>query len=273
MKRLVSCAVALWACAMALPAHADATLDKARARGKLVVGVVLSGPPFGSIDPATQKHVGYNVELAEAVAQGLKVGVETVQVQPSNRVQFLQSGKVDILIANMQWTAERAEILGFVPTPFEEVGGAAIARKGSGLKSWSDLRGKTVCVSQGSNFTKPLEEQYGAQIKAFRGQPESQLALRGGACVAAVHVSPTLQHLLATSPEWAGYELPLPGDLIPSPSVIWLRKGEADTQAAIDRIVQQWHRSGWLIEVGQRHGMPPSRKLLELQAQFRKTPA
>jgi polar amino acid transport system substrate-binding protein len=273
VKRLVFAALALAAFAAALPAQADTTLDKVRSRGKLVVGVVLSGPPFGSIDPATQKHVGYNVELAEAVAVGLKVGVETVQVQPSNRVQFLQSGKVDILIANMQWTAERAEILDFVPTPFEEVGGAAIARKGSGLKSWADLRGKTVCVSQGSNFTKPLEEQYSAQVKAFRGQPESQLALRGGNCVAAVHVSPTLQHLLATSPEWTDYELPLPGDLIPSPSVIWVRKGEADTRSAIDRIVQQWHRSGWLIEVGKRNGMPPTRKLQELHEQFRKTPA
>ena len=82
MKRLALMAAALAAFAVALPAQADATLDKLRSRGKLIVGVVLSGPPFGSIDPATQKHVGYNVELAEAVAVGLKVGVETVQVQP-----------------------------------------------------------------------------------------------------------------------------------------------------------------------------------------------
>ena len=260
-------------CLAAAPARADATLDKVRARGKLVVGVMLSGPPFGSIDPATQKHVGYNVELSEALAKGLGVSVETVQVQPSNRVQFLQSGKVDILIANMQWTAERAEILAFAPTPFEEVGGAAVVRKGSGLKQWSDLRGKPVCVSQGSNYTKPLEEQSGAQVKAFRGQPESLLALRGGGCVAAVHVGPTLQQLLASNADWADYELPLPSELIPSPSVIWLRKGEADAQAAIDKIVQQWHRSGWLIEVGKRNGMQPTRKLLELHERFRKLPA
>ena len=52
----------------ALAAHADATLDKIRQRGKIVVGVMLSGPPFGSIDPVTQKHVGYNVQLSEGVA-------------------------------------------------------------------------------------------------------------------------------------------------------------------------------------------------------------
>ncbi|WP_407715605.1 transporter substrate-binding domain-containing protein [Comamonas testosteroni] len=263
-------AAALATLAAALPAQADATLDKVKQRGKLVVGVMLSGPPFGSIDPVTQKHVGYNVELAEGVAKGLGVVAETVQVQPSNRVQFLQQGKVDILIANMQWTQERSEILSFVPTPFEEVGGAAIAKKGSGVARWDDLRGKPVCVSQGSNFTKPLAEQHGAQIKAFRGQPESLLALKGGNCAAAVHVSPTLRELVASNPDWKDYEIVSPSDLIPSPSVIWLRKGEADTQAAIDKVVQDWHGSGWLIAVEKRHGMTPTPLLHQLQAKYRK---
>nr|WP_149356918.1 transporter substrate-binding domain-containing protein [Comamonas testosteroni] len=263
-------AAALATLAAALPAQADATLDKVKQRGKLVVGVMLSGPPFGSIDPVTQKHVGYNVELAEGVAKGLGVVAETVQVQPSNRVQFLQQGKVDILIANMQWTQERSEILSFVPTPFEEVGGAAIAKKGSGVARWDDLRGKPVCVSQGSNFTKPLAEQHGAQIKAFRGQRESLLALKGGNCAAAVHVSPTLRELVASNPDWKDYEIVSPSDLIPSPSVIWLRKGEADTQAAIDKVVQDWHGSGWLIAVEKRHGMTPTPLLHQLQAKYRK---
>ncbi len=266
-------ALATLCLAVSLPAHADATLDRIQQRGKLIVGVILSGPPFGTIDPVTHKHVGYNVQLSEGVAKGLGVAVETVQVQPSNRVQFLQQGKVDILIANMQWTQERSEILSFVPTPFEEVGGAAIARKGSGIRGWDDLRGKPVCVSQGSNFTKPLADQHGAQIKAFRGQPESLLALRGGNCTAAVHVSPTLRELVAGNPDWKDYEIVSSSDLIPSPSVIWLRKGETDAQAAIDRIVQDWHRTGWLIEVERQNGMTPTPLLHQLQDKFRRTPA
>ncbi|RDK05247.1 transporter substrate-binding domain-containing protein [Cupriavidus lacunae] len=256
----------------ATAAHADATLDKLRQRGTLVVGVVLSGPPFGTIDPATRKHVGYNVQLSEGVAKGLGVALETIQVQPSNRVQFLQQGKVDILIANMQWTQERSEILSFVPTPFEEVGGAAIAPKGSGIAKWEDLKGKPVCVSQGSNFTRPLAEQYGAQIRAFRGQPESLLALRGAQCSAAVHVSPTLRELVSGNPDWNDYQIVSPSDLIPSPSVIWLRKGETDTQAAIDKIVRSWHRTGWLIDVGKHNGLPPTPLLYQLHEKFRKLP-
>ena len=254
-------------------AHADATLDKIRQRNKIVVGVILSGPPFGTLDPVTQKPIGYNVELAEGVAKALGVGLETVQVQPSNRVQFLQQGKVDILIANMQWTQERSEIMSFVPTPFEEVGGAAIARKGSGIKRWEDVKGKPVCVSQGSNFTKPLAEQYGAEIKAFRGQPESLLALKGGNCVMAVHVSPTLRELVAGNADWKDYEIVSPSELIPSPSVIWVRKGEADAQAAIDKVVQHWHATGWLIDVEKKNGMTPTPLLYQLKDKFGKKPA
>jgi polar amino acid transport system substrate-binding protein len=249
-------------------AHADATLDKIQDRHKVSIGVILSGPPFGTIDPKTGEHLGYNVELAKGIARQMGVELETVSVLAPNRVQFLQQGKVDLLIANMQYTDERAEILDYVPTPYEEVGGAALIRKDAGISKWEDLKGKPVCVSQGSNFIKPLQETYGAQIKAFRSQSESLLSLRGNGCVAAVHVSPTM-HALLSEAEWADYATPLPNDLIPSNSVIWIRKGEHDVQAKLDAIVRDWHRSGWLIDVGTRTGMAPSQALRDLHEKFR----
>ncbi|MBX8514000.1 transporter substrate-binding domain-containing protein [Pseudomonas cichorii] len=249
-------------------ASADATLDKIQERHKISIGVILSGPPFGTIDPKTGEHLGYNVELSREIAKRLNVELETVSVLAPNRVQFLQQGKVDLLIANMQLTEERAQILDYVPTPYEEVGGAALIRKGAGISKWEDLKDKPVCVSQGSNFIKPLQEVYGAQIKAFRSQSESLLSLRGNGCVAAVHVSPTM-HTLLGEPEWSGFEIPLATDLIPSKSVIWVRKGEKDIQARLDAIVRDWHRSGWLIELGNRTGMAPSQALHDLHEQYR----
>lgn len=249
-------------------AHADATLDKIQQRHKISIGVMLTGAPFGTIDPQTREHQGYNVELAKALGKALNVEVETVSVLAPNRVQFLQQGKVDALIANMQYTDERAKQLSYVPTPYEQVGGAALMRKDAGIKSWEDLRGKPVCVSQGSNFIEPLQQTYGAEIKAFRSQSESLLSLRGNGCVAAVHVSPTMHSLLDNN-EWADYAIPLANDLIPSDSVIWLRKGEDDTQARIDAIVRDWHRSGWLIELGERTGMHPSQVLRDLHEKYK----
>ena len=95
-------------------AHADATLDKIQQRHAISVGVILSGPPFGTLDPKTGEHLGYNVELAKGIGEALGVETKTVSVLAPNRVQFLQQGKVDILIANMQFTEERAEILDYV---------------------------------------------------------------------------------------------------------------------------------------------------------------
>lgn len=260
--------IALTGGAWASAAYADATLDRIKARGTLVVGVVLDGT-YGSLDPVTRKPIGYNVELGESLARHLGVKFEAVEVTPPNRVQFLQQGKVDALIASMQYTKERDEILSYVPTPFEEIGGSAMVHKGSDIHDWKDLRDKPVCVSQGSNYTKSLIEEYGAQVKAFKGMPEALLALRGGSCVASVHVTPGIQARLAnTSGEWKDYESPMSAQLIPSPSVIWVRKGQTDTVAAFDGIVKDWHHTGFLIDEGNKWHMPPSQRLLELHRQY-----
>jgi polar amino acid transport system substrate-binding protein len=265
--------VAALLCFTAGAAHADATLDRIKQRGKVAIGVVVSGGPFGSIDPATQQLVGWNPDLARDLAKQLGAEVELVQVQPSNRVQFLQSGKVDLLIASMEYNADRGEILGHAPTPFYRVGGTAAVLKTSGITKWEDLRGKVVCASQGSSFVKPLQEQYGATVRGFKTSSESLLALRGGNCVAAVHDATLIQPLLRSNAEWAGYAAPISEEILPAPSVVWARKGEADTIAAVDKVVKQWHRSGWLIETEKRNQITPPQPLLpELQTKLRAAP-
>ncbi|AOZ08105.1 transporter substrate-binding domain-containing protein [Cupriavidus malaysiensis] len=253
-------------------ARADATLDRIKQRGKVVIGVGASGGPFGSVDPATQQLVGWNPELARDLARRLGVEAELVQVQPSNRVQFLQAGKVDLLIASMEYNPERGELLGYAPTPFYRVGGTAAVLKRSGIHQWEDLRGKTVCASQGSSYIKPLQEQYGASVRGYKTAAESLLALRGGQCVAAVHDATLIHPQLRGNPEWADYAAPIPSEILPAPSVVWTRKGEADTIAAVDKIVREWHRSGWLIATEKRLGIAPPQPLLpELQARFKQS--
>ena len=268
LRTAVALATLFGLCAGA--AHADATLERIKQRGKVAIGVMVNGGPFGSIDPATQQLVGWNPDLARDLAKQLGAEAELVQVQPSNRVQFLQSGKVDLLIASMEYNADRGEILGHAPTPFYRVGGTAAVLKNSGIAKWEDLRGKVVCASQGSSYVKPLQEQYGAQVRGFKTSAESLLALRGGNCVAAVHDSTLIQPLLRGNAEWAAYAAPIRDEILPAPSVVWTRKGEADTIAAVDKVVQQWHRSGWLIATEKRNGIEPAQALLpELQAKFK----
>lgn len=265
----ITLVAALLACAAGL-AHADATLDKIKQRGKVSIGVLVNGGPFGSIDPATQQLVGWNPELARALAKGLGAEVDLVQVQTPNRVQFLQGGKVDLLIASMELNPDRAEILGYAPTPFYRVGGTAAVLKTSGITKWEDLRGKSVCVSQGSSFAKPLASDYGAEVHGYKSSSDSLLALRGGNCVAAVHDSTLIHPTLRNNAEWTAYAAPLTTELLAAPSVVWTRKGEQDTIAAVDKVIQDWHRTGWLIATEKRIGIEPPQPLLpELQAKYK----
>ncbi|MFY3432289.1 transporter substrate-binding domain-containing protein [Achromobacter sp. SLBN-14] len=244
-------------------AHADVTQDKIRERGKVTIGVLANGGVFGSLDPATQQLVGWNPELARKLGEDLGVPVELVQVQTPTRVQFLISGKVDLLIASMELNPERADILGYAPTPFYRVGGAAATRKNSGVARWEDLRGKPVCVSQGSSYAKPLAAEYGADVKGYKTSSDSLLALKGGLCVAAVHDSTLIHPLLKNNPEWTDFHAPITTDVLPANSVVWTRKGETDTIAAVDKVIQGWHRSGWLIQTEQRLGIAPPQPLLQ----------
>ncbi|WP_336729333.1 transporter substrate-binding domain-containing protein [Achromobacter ruhlandii] len=261
--RILQAAVALALAAGATGARADATLDKIKERGTVTIGVLANGGVFGSIDPATQQLVGWNPDLARELAKGLGVKAELVQVQTATRTQFLISGKVDLLIASMELNPERAEILGYAPTPFFRVGGAAATRKDSGIAKWEDLRGKPVCVSQGSSFARPLQADYGAVVKGYKSSSDSLLALRGGQCVAAVHDSTLIHPLLRTNPEWADYHAPIATEVLPANSVVWTRKGEADTIAAVDKVIQGWHRSGWLIATEKRLDIQPPQPLLQ----------
>ncbi|SEG40663.1 amino acid ABC transporter substrate-binding protein, PAAT family [Methylobacterium sp. 190mf] len=250
-------------------ARADATLDRIKGRQKLTVGIILSGAPFGYIDPQTRAERGFNIDLARALAEKLGVKVEFVTVTPPNRVQFLQQGKVDILIANMQYTEDRAKILDHVATPYDRAGGAALGRKDSGIRDWSDLKGKPVCISQGSNYAQPLADTYGAVVKGIPSQPESMLALQGGNCVVSVHVAPTLKLLLADRPdEWKDYAIVIPTELDPADSVIWLRKGERDTSAALDAAVRDLHGSGAMLAMAKANRLVDPTFLVEEQRKF-----
>lgn len=259
-----SCIIAITMLALSpMAARADATLDKITARGTVAIGVLANGGDFGSVDPQTQQLIGWNPDLARRLAQDLGVKVELVPVQTATRTQFLLAGKVDLLIASMDLNKERAESMGYAPTPFYRVGGTALTLRASGITRWDDLRGKTVCVSQGSSFAKPLETDYGAVVKGYKSSADSLLALKGGQCVAAVHDSTLLQPLVRHGGEWAAYHAPIADEIAPADSVVWTRKGEADAINAVDKVIQNWHRTGWLIETEKRLGIAPPQPLLQ----------
>lgn len=90
---------------LAASATADGfrTLDEVKASGKLVIGLFSDKKPFGYIDE-NGEYQGYDVYLAKRLAADLGVELEPVSVDAPNRIEFLQSNKVDIILANFTVT-------------------------------------------------------------------------------------------------------------------------------------------------------------------------
>lgn len=88
------------------------TLDDIKADGKLVIGVFSDKNPFGYVDE-NGDYAGYDIELANRLGEELGVEVEFVSTEAASRVEFLQTGKVDLILANFTVTDERAEQVDF----------------------------------------------------------------------------------------------------------------------------------------------------------------
>lgn len=84
------------------------TLDEVKESGKIVIGLFHDKKPFGYVDE-NGEYQGYDVYLARRLAQDLGAELEIVAVDAPNRIEFLQSFKVDVILANFTYTDERAE--------------------------------------------------------------------------------------------------------------------------------------------------------------------
>jgi len=88
------------------------TLNEIKSSGKIIIGVFSDKAPFGYVD-SNGRYQGYDVYFAERIAKDLGVKVEYKSVEPASRVEFLETGKVDIILANFTVTKERAEKVDF----------------------------------------------------------------------------------------------------------------------------------------------------------------
>ncbi len=116
--------VAMAAAFSCASARAD-TLADIKAKGELVVGTKADYPPYGFRDKSGQL-VGIEPELAADIAKRLGVKVRIEPVQSSNRIQFLQQGKIDLMIATMNITDERKKAVGIVEPAYYASGIAGL---------------------------------------------------------------------------------------------------------------------------------------------------
>jgi polar amino acid transport system substrate-binding protein len=134
------------------------TLDEIQASGKIVIGVFSDKMPFGYVDD-NGDYQGYDVYFAERIAQDLGVDVEYVATDPASRVEFVATGKVDLILANFTVTAERAEQVDFA-LPYMKVALGVVSPDSDVITDVSQLADKTLIVVKGTTAETYFETNY-----------------------------------------------------------------------------------------------------------------
>jgi polar amino acid transport system substrate-binding protein len=125
---------------LVVPAAAD-KLDDVKARGKLVVGVSDTTPPFSFRKMPENTITGYDIDLVKGVAKRMGVSLEMVPVSSAERIPLLQQDKLDFVATSMTRTRERLRDIDFSHIYFVTPH-AVIVRKESGITSVRQLAGR-----------------------------------------------------------------------------------------------------------------------------------
>lgn len=145
---------------------ADAALADSRVRtlqdikdsGTLVIGVFSDKKPFGYVDE-NGDYQGYDVYFARCLAQDLGVELKLVSVDAPNRVEYLTSAKVDIILANFTVTPARAEVVDFA-LPYMKVALGVVSPDSALITTAEQLAGKTLIVSKGTTAETYFAEKH-----------------------------------------------------------------------------------------------------------------
>ena len=251
-KTLKTIAAAVLVSAIGITAASADILDTIKERGTLIVGVKADYKPYGFLD-TSGAIIGIEPELAKDVADKLGVDIEYVPVVSSNRMQFLEQGKIDLMIATMTDKPDRRKVVQIVDPNYYSSGTNVLALKSLGLKDWEDLRGKPVCGIQGAFYNKATSQNYGAEIVAFKGTAEAYSALKAGNCAAFVYDDSAIV-AKTTEAEWADYEMPL-ATIDDAPWGLAVPLGEDNFAALMSDMIIGWHKSGRILELETKWGV------------------
>jgi polar amino acid transport system substrate-binding protein len=250
-RRLVTLAAAAAAMlgASLLPAWADALQD-IKSKGTLVVGTKADYPPYGFRN-ASGEIVGMEPDMAADVAKRLGVKLELVPVVASNRMLFLQQGKIDLMIATMSDNADRRKVVGIIEPDYYASGVAILVNKAANVKSAADLKGKPVCAIQGSFYNNRIQSEFtGRDLVAFKGVPENEQALLSGQCVGFVYDDVLLVYKKKSDPnKWKDYDVVELTEFDPVPWGLAVKLEEKDGAWGkfMADTVKDWLASGQLL--------------------------
>ena len=230
------------------PLVQGSTLDRVVEEGSVRIGVRNDNPPLSFVDDAGE-WVGFDIDLAEAMARQMGVEHELVVVDGTTRISFLQEGRVDLSIASMNHTRKRDDAIDFSITYFWD-NQSFLIRKGT-YGSIDELFGATVAANAGSSAI-PSWQAYSAvaggaepEIVEFSDKLAAMQALRDGAVEGYTEDNITMLALAAGDPE---LEL-LPGGHNPVQFGMGVPINDSAWRDAVNYALQELWKSGEFAEI------------------------
>jgi len=188
-KKLVVALAIIPALSLSLSAKDKSSIDIIKERGKIRIGVFSDKAPFGYID-SNGKHQGFDIVIAKRLTKELlgdESKVEFISVESANRVEYLVTNKVDIILANFTVTPERAKKVDFA-NPYMKVAIGVASSDKKPIKKVEDLKSKKLIVTKGTTgdiyFAKNYPE---IEVLSFDHNTESFAALKDGRGDAIAH--------------------------------------------------------------------------------------
>jgi polar amino acid transport system substrate-binding protein len=229
------------ATAAASGAHAQNALDEVMKNKLIRIAVPTDLPPYGSVG-ADMAPRGLDIDMANYIGEKLGVKVELVPVSTSNRVPYLQTKKVDLVISTLGKNAEREKVIDFTSaySPFFI---AVFGPKSASVKAPADLAGKSIAVTRGSVDDQELGKVAPAnsEVRRFEDNAGTVAAYGSGQTQLVATSIATANTIMTRSPQ-LGTEFKFA--LKDSPNFIGLAKGEDTLRAKVNEILAQARRSG-----------------------------
>lgn len=183
------------------------TLDEIKESGVINIGVFSDKSPFGYVDE-NGDYAGYDVYLAERLGQDLGVEINYVSTEAANRIEYLQTGKVDIILANFTVTEERAQEVDFA-LPYMNVALGVVSPEGAVVDSLDSIGADDqVIVISGTTAETYLTKNYpDIKLQKYDAYAEAKTAFENGNGVAWANDN---TEVIAFSLENEGYVVGIP---------------------------------------------------------------
>ncbi len=277
----------LLAGALALPAHAQeltGTLKKIKDAGSVTLGYRESSLPFSYLN-AAKRPIGYSIDLCLEIVEEVKdtLGIEDldvkyVAVNPENRIDMVASGKVDLECGSTTNNLERQKRVAFSPVIFLS-GTKLLVRRPVTIRSYLDLKGKTVAVTAGTTNQSAMKalsdkQKLGMRFSVAKDHAQAFTLLEKGRADAFATDDVLLHGMVAKSGR--AREFQVVGEFLSyDPYGIMFRRNDPDfaevvkdafERLATSRELEQTYNKWFRLKLpsGERLNLPMSQQLREI---------